>query len=190
MSEEKVWKIEEKDAFLEILRKRFHEHLYRHENLHWEDVARVLHNNDKAVKTLMEMENTGGEPDVALLDGSSDPLVFVDFSKESPIGRRSLCYDLEALEKRKANKPQHSAMELAKEMGMTLLTEEEYRVIQKLEKLDLKTSTWIITPDRIRRLGGALFCDRRYDTVFTYHNGADSYYGSRGFRGKLVLPRT
>jgi hypothetical protein len=137
---------------------------------------------------LAQMENTGGEPDVSNLhDG--EQIVFVDFSKESPSGRRSLCYDEEALENRKANKPKNSALGLAREMGIELLTEEEYRKIQELEAFDLKTSTWVKTPEKIRKLGGAIFCDRRYDTVFTYHNGADSYYASRGFRGKLSVPK-
>jgi len=190
MSVEKVWKMEEKDAFLALLHKRFHECMHRHENLDWEDVAHQLYENDRAVKTLMEMENTGGEPDALHWEERSDHLVFVDFAKESPSGRRSFCYDDEALEKRKTNKPADSAMGYSRKIGIELLREAEYRKLQEVEELDLKTSSWVITPENIRKLGGALFCDRRYNTVFTYHNGAESYYGSRGFRGKLVIPRT
>lgn len=181
---------DEKEKLMEILKKRFESNMHRHRNMKWEEVMDALLWREINIESLSLMEATGGEPDVMAFDDRAGEVVFVDFAKESPAGRRSLCYDTEALEKRKANKPQNSAMGLSKEMGIKLLTEEEYRKLQEIEKVDLKTSSWVKTPEKIRNLGGALFCDRRYDAVFTYHNGADSYYGSRGFRGKLVIMRT
>ena len=180
----------ETEKLLEILKNRFERNRHLHRSLQWEEVHSALLHDASAMWSISQMEATGGEPDVVMLEESSSTLIFVDVAKESPKGRRSLCYDREALEKRKANKPENSAMGLAKEMGIELLTEEEYRKVQKMEMLDLKTSSWVKTPEAIRKLGGAIFCDRRYNTVFTYHNGADSYYGSRGFRGKLRIERT
>jgi len=180
----------ETEKLLEILKNRFERNRHLHRSLQWEEVHSALLHDASAMWSISQMEATGGEPDLVMLEESSSTLIFVDVAKESPKGRRSLCYDREALEKRKANKPENSAMGLAKEMGIELLTEEEYRKVQKMEMLDLKTSSWVKTPEAIRKLGGAIFCDRRYNTVFTYHNGADSYYGSRGFRGKLRIERT
>jgi hypothetical protein len=181
---------DETEKLLEILKNRFERNRHLHRSLQWEEVHSALLHDASAMWSISQMEATGGEPDVVLLEESSSTLIFVDVAKETPKGRRSLCYDREALEKRKANKPENSAMGLAKDMGIELLTEEEYRKVQKMEMLDLKTSSWVKTPEEIRKLGGAIFCDRRYNTVFTYHNGADSYYGSRGFRGKLRIERT
>jgi len=190
MAERRTLTIEETDDLLEILQKRFESNMHRHRTLEWEEVLERLLLEEIYIRSLFQMEATGGEPDVMVFDDIAGEVVFVDFAKESPKGRRSLCYDTEALEKRKENKPQNSAMGLAKAMGIELLTEEEYRKAQEIEKLDLKTSSWVKTPEKIRKLGGAIFCDRRYDAVFTYHNGADSYYGSRGFRGKLLVMKT
>jgi hypothetical protein len=153
--------------------------------LDWAKVAAKLEANAEKLWSLNEMETTGGEPDVIGFDKKTGEFVFSDCSVESPKGRRSVCYDREALDARKENKPKDSAIDMATAMGVELLTEEEYRELQKLGDFDLKTSSWIKTPADIRKLGGALFCDRRYNTVFVYHNGADSYYGARGFRGSL-----
>ena len=190
MHDRRILTKDETEKLLEILKNRFERNRHLHRSLQWEEVHSALLHDASAMWSISQMEATGGEPDVVMLEESSSTLVFVDVAKESPKGRRSLCYDTEALEKRKANKPENSAMGLAKEMGIELLTEEEYRKVQKMEILDLKTSSWVKTPEEIRKLGGAIFCDRRYNTVFTYHNGADSYYGSRGFRGKLRIERT
>lgn len=190
MHDRRILTIDETEKLLEILKNRFKQNRHLHRSLQWEEVHSALLHDASAMWSISQMEATGGEPDVVMLEESSSTLVFVDVAKESPKGRRSLCYDTEALEKRKANKPENSAMGLAKDMGIELLTEEEYRKVQKMEILDLKTSSWVKTPEEIRKLGGAIFCDRRYNTVFTYHNGADSYYGSRGFRGKLRIERT
>lgn len=177
--------IEQRDELLKVLQDRFAKNMHRHEGIEWEDVqARLLENPGK-LWTLNEMERTGGEPDVVGYDEERDEYVFCDCSRESPKGRRSVCYDREALEKRKKHKPETSAMDMAQEMGIEILTEEQYRALQELDEFDLKTSSWIKTPAEIRKLGGALFCDRRYNHVFVYHNGADSYYGSRGFRGMM-----
>ncbi len=177
--------IEQRDKLLKVLQDRFAKNMHRHEGIEWEDVqARLLENPGK-LWTLNEMERTGGEPDVVGYDEERDEYVFCDCSRESPKGRRSVCYDREALEKRKKHKPETSAMDMAQEMGIEILTEEQYRALQELDEFDLKTSSWIKTPAEIRKLGGALFCDRRYNHVFVYHNGADSYYGSRGFRGMM-----
>lgn len=173
-------------ALLETLKKRFEANPERHEDIKWTEVELRLKESPDKLWSLHEMEKTGGEPDVVsrTQEGS---FLFHDCSPESPEGRRNLCFDQEALEKRRKNKPEGSAMQAAQEMGIAILSEEEYRELQELFPFDLKTSTWVQTPDKIRRLGGALFCDRRYDTVFVYHNGADSYYGARGFRGKLEV---
>ena len=177
--------IEQQEEILEILKKRFEKNMNRHEGFSWEDIVKRLEANEEKLWSLYEMERTGGEPDVVWYDEETGEYIFVDCSQESPTGRRSVCYDREALEKRKKHKPKTSAMDMAMEMGIEILTEEQYRELQKVGKFDLKTSSWVKTPDHIRKLGGAIFCDRRYDTVFMYHNGADSYYASRGFRGLL-----
>jgi len=170
---------------LSALKSRFEENVKRHHGLDWSDVQTKLEANPEKLWSLNEMERTGGEPDVVGHDQTMGEYIFYDCSAESPKGRRSLCYDREALESRKENKPKDSAMGMAAAMGIELLTEEQYRELQTLGNFDTKTSSWVITPDKIRKLGGAIFCDRRYDHVFTYHNGAESYYGSRGFRGML-----
>ncbi len=164
---------------------RFEKNKQRHKGLVWDHIKAKLDANKEKLWSLHEMERTGGEPDVTGYDKNSDEFIFYDCSAESPKGRRSLCYDQDALESRKENKPQHSAVGMATEMGITLLTESEYRDLQQLEKMDTKTSNWIITPDDIRKLGGALFGDHRYGKIFIYHNGAESYYAARGFRGAL-----
>ena len=157
----------------------------RHESADWAQVQKRLERSDEKLRSLHEMERTGGEPDVVGQDERTGEYIFYDCAAETPKGRRSLCYDGEALRSRKEHKPSGSALDLAAAMGVELLTEEEYRALQKLGAFDTKTSSWISTPARIRKLGGALFCDRRYDTVFVYHNGAESYYAARGFRGSL-----
>jgi len=174
------------DTLLQTLKARFDAHPRRHPGIAWSAVrSRLEAAPGSSLDSLQEMERTGGEPDVIGRQGRSGPFLFVDCSTESPAGRRSLCYDRQALDARKANKPKGSAMELAAELGVEILSEDEYRHLQTLGEFDRKTSSWIQTPPHIRALGGALFCDRRYDTVFTYHNGAESYYAARGFRAKL-----
>ncbi|MEL3962494.1 DUF4256 domain-containing protein [Lysinibacillus endophyticus] len=173
------------EELLEILKNRFEDNMVRHEDVQWEKVQEKLVANPEKLWSLNEMEATGGEPDIVGYDKETDEYIFYDCSAESPSGRRSVCYDHEALEKRKKNKPENSAINMATDMGIEILTEEQYRELQKLGNFDLKTSSWVKTPDNIRKLGGAIFCDRRYDTVFMYHNGADSYYAARGFRGSL-----
>ncbi|MBE2248137.1 MAG: DUF4256 domain-containing protein [Myxococcus sp.] len=170
------------DDLLSTLKARFEAHPHRHPGLAWAKVEARL--NARALATLEAMEASGGEPDVALIDGPG-VIVFVDCAEESPAGRRSLCFDREAWQARKEARPKSNALDVAAAMGVELLTEAEYRALQALEAFDAKTSSWVQTPDAIRALGGALFCDRRYDHVFTYHNGAQSYYAARGFRGKL-----
>lgn len=172
----------EQEELLKVLESRFNTHRERHENVSFEDVAAELSEEQLAV--LYNMETTEGEPDVIELDGE---LYFIDCSKESPKGRRSVCYDRAALEARKKYKPENSAVDLTNEIGCSLLTENDYRALQQFGDFDLKSSSWVATPENIRNLGGALFCDKRYNTVFLYHNGADSYYGARGFRGKLKV---
>lgn len=175
----------QRDDLLAVLKKRFEKNPQRHEAIDWSVVEERLKAEADRLWSLAEMERTGGEPDVIGRDESTGELIFVDCSAESPADRRSLCFDPDALEARKANKPADSATNLASAMGIELLTEKEYRQLQKLGEFDTKTSSWVKTPSRIRELGGALFCDRRYDTVFLYHNGAQSYYAARGFRGVL-----
>jgi len=172
-------------GLLKILEARFRENSSRHKGLEWDKVLTKLQANPEKLDSLDQMEETGGEPDVIEFDKKTGEYIFVDCAAESPKGRRSLCYDHEALEKRKEHKPVDSAVNMASEMGIEILDEDEYRHLQQLGKFDLKTSSWIKTPEAIRKLGGALFCDRRYDHVFTCHNGADSYYAARGFRGSL-----
>ncbi|GKV56541.1 hypothetical protein NCCP2222_24880 [Sporosarcina sp. NCCP-2222] len=176
---------EEIGELLQTLQTRFEQNKERHEELEWAAVEARLKANSEKLGSLYEMERTGGEPDVVGQDPESGEIIFYDCSKESPAGRRSLCYDRKALEARKKNKPENSAMDLAAAMGIEILSEAEYRKLQELGAFDLKTSSWVQTTSMIRKLGGALFCDRRYDTVFVYHNGADSYYAARGFRGSL-----
>lgn len=170
-----------------ILKCRFAKHKHRHNSLAWADVEARLAENLKSLRSLAAMEETGGEPDVIGRDDATGRFVFCDCSPETPRGRRSICFDRAALEARKENKPRTSAMEMAAEMGVELLTEEQYRALQALGEFDRKTSSWIATPSDIRALGGALFCDRRYGKVFLYHNGAESYYAARGFRGWLAV---
>ena len=175
----------EREELLRALKSRFDRNAQRHEGIAWADVQARLDANPAALKSLREMEAPGGEPDVIGQDAATGHVTFCDCAPESPSGRRSLCYDREALDARKENKPQGSAVEMAAAMGIALLTEAQYRQLQQLGDFDAKTSSWIGTPPAIRALGGALFCDRRYDTVFVYHNGAQSYYAARGFRGML-----
>jgi hypothetical protein len=170
---------------IKLLKARFEKNISRHKGLDWSKVQAKLEANTEKLWSLNEMEATGGEPDLIGFDKKTGEFIFYDCSPESPAQRRSICYDHEALEKRKENKPKNSAANMATEMGIAILTEEEYRELQKLGEFDLKTSSWVKTPAVIRKLGGALFCDRRYNTVFLYHNGADSYYAARGFRGSL-----
>ena len=177
----------QQDELLKILKVRFEKNMNLHKAIQWAEVeARLKINSDK-LWSLNEMEITGGEPDIIGYDKKKDEYIFCDCSAESPKGRRSICYDHEALESRKKHKPVNSAVEMAADMGIDLLTEDQYRDLQKLGSFDLKTSSWIVTPDSIRKLGGALFCDRRYNNVFVYHNGAESYYAARGFRGLLKI---
>lgn len=178
---------EQAAALLHTLRVRFEKNMKRHQDLSWEDVQAKLEANADKLWSLHEMEATGGEPDVVGRDDETGAFVFVDCAAESPKGRRSICYDNEALESRKEHKPKNSAAAMAEAMGIELLTEAQYRDLQQVGSFDLKSSSWVQTPERIRKLGGALFCDRRYDTVFVYHNGAESYYGARGFRGMLKV---
>lgn len=172
----------ELDSLLELLKKRFEKNTHRHKEIGWTNVRAKLSESPEKLWSLQAMENTGGEPDVVSYDQQKDEYLFVDCSPESPKGRRSLCYDREALEARKDHPPKNSAIDVAKEMGAELLTEEQYHELQKLGEFDLKTSSWLKTPDEIRRLDGAIFADRRYGRVFIYHNGAQSYYAVRGFR--------
>lgn len=175
------------EKILGILKTRFEKNMYRHEGLEWAKVEAKLEANTEKLWSLNEMEITGGEPDVIAYDKNADEYIFCDCSAESPKGRRGVCYDREALESRKEHKPENNAIDMASDMGIEILTEEQYRELQKLGNFDTKTSSWLKTPDNIRKLGGAIFCDRRYDTVFVYHNGAESYYGVRGFRGLLRI---
>ena len=178
---------DEKTELLTILQTRFEKNMDRHNNTKWQDVLSKLESNEQAVYSLKAMEVTGGEPDVIETDSSSETILFYDCSRETPTGRRKVCYDNAALEARKKFPPEASALELAEKMGIELLNESQYRKLQEAGEFDTKTSSWIKTPEDVRELGGALFCDRRYNTVFVYHNGADSYYASRGFRGYLSL---
>jgi len=185
ISNKKKLSAEQHSILLKELKTRFEKNKGRHKGIEWDNVQAKLEARPDKLWSLNEMEQSGGEPDVVSYDKKMDEYIFYDCSAESPKNRRSICYDDEALESRKEHKPENSAVEMATDMGVELLSEEEYRDLQKLGNFDTKTSSWIITPANIRKLGGALFCDRRYDTVFLYHNGAESYYAARGFRGKL-----
>lgn len=177
---------EQSEELLEVLKTRFEKNMHRHNDIEWGNKLQTkLGDYPEKLWSLNEMERTGGEPDVVGYDEKTGEYLFYDCSAESPKGRRSLCYDHEALEARKEFKPEDSAIMMAADMGIELLSEEQYRQLQNLGKFDLKTSSWVKTPPNIRKLGGALFCDRRYETVFVYHNGAESYYAARGFRGSL-----
>jgi hypothetical protein len=177
----------QQEELLKVLKSRFDKNMSRHKGIEWEKVRAKLEANPEKLWSLDEMERTEGEPDVVGQDKKTGEIIFMDCSPESPKGRRSICYDHEALEARKENKPENSAVMMAAEMGIELLSEEEYRELQKLGKFDAKTSSWVKTPADVRKLGGALFCDYRFGKVFLYHNGAESYYAARGFRGKLLV---
>lgn len=180
-------KTEQHEELLKALKARFEKNKSRHKDVEWAAVQAKLEASPEKLGFLQEMEKTGGEPDVVGHDKATGEYIFYDCSAESPAGRRSACYDREAHESRKENRPETNAMDMAAAMGIEMLSEEEYRELQKLGKFDLKTSSWVKTPPEIRKLGGALFCDRRYDHVFLYHNGASSYYAARGFRGSLKV---
>ncbi|MGE8036677.1 DUF4256 domain-containing protein [Lysinibacillus sp. NPDC093692] len=184
-NENKELLLEQREELLRTLKARFEKNMNRHKDFEWTEVQAKLEANTEKLWSLNEMEGTGGEPDVVGHDEKTGEYIFYDCSAESPKGRRSVCYDREALESRKKHKPENSAIDMATAMGIELLTEEQYRELQKLDNFDMKTSSWVQTPANIRKLGGAIFCDYRYDTVFVYHNGADSYYAARGFRGSL-----
>src|SRR6266436_7138198 len=183
----KEFSVEQREELLKALKDRFEKHMNRHKGLEWAKVQAKLEADTETLWSLHEMERTGGEPDVVGFDKETGEYIFYDWSAESPKGRRSLCYDREALESRKEHKPEDNAIGMADAMGIELLTEEQYRALQKLGNFDTKTSSWVKTPSAIRKLGGALFCDRRYDTVFVYHNGAESYYAARALRGSLKV---
>jgi hypothetical protein len=187
MENKKELSPEQQKVLIGILKTRFEKNMNRHTGLEWAKLQAKLEQESSKEKlwSLNEMERTGGEPDVVELDNNKDEYIFYDCSAESPKGRRSICYDLEALESRKEFKPGNNAIGMAADMGIELLSEEQYRELQKFGNFDTKTSSWVKTPSEIRKLGGAIFCDRRYDHVFVYHNGAESYYGVRGFRGLL-----
>ncbi len=187
MASKKSLKSAERDELLQTLKARFEKHMNRHKNLAWADVQKKLETSTDKLWSLKEMEKTGGEPDVVGYDKKSGEIIFVDCAAESPKGRRSSCYDREGLESRKEHKPENNAIDMAAAMGVELLNEEQYRELQQLGNFDTKTSSWLKTPPQIRKLGGAIFGDYRYGTVFIYHNGAQSYYSSRGFRGRLVV---
>lgn len=185
ISSNKELSVEQREELLKTLKARFEKNMHRHDGLEWAKVQAKLDANSEKLWSLYEMERTGGEPDVVDYDEQKDEYIFYDCSAESPKGRRSFCYDREALEARKQHKPENNVIDMATDMGIELLTEEQYRALQKLENFDKKTSSWVQTPSDIRKLGGALFCDYRFGHVFLYHNGADSYYAARGFRGSL-----
>jgi uncharacterized protein DUF4256 len=185
MKSNKKLSAKETEELVSTLKARFEKNMNRHKILQWAKVQARLEANNEKLWSLKEMERTGGEPDVVSHDNKTGEYIFFDCSAESPKGRRSFCYDREALNSRKEHKPANNAIDAAAEMGIKLLSEEQYRQLQQLGNFDTKTSSWVETPDKVRKLGGALFCDRRYDTVFVYHNGAESYYAARAFRGSL-----
>lgn len=178
---------DEQEELIHILKSRFEKNMTRHPQVEWDKVQAKLEASPEKLWSLHEMENTGGEPDIIDYDEKTDEYIFFDCATESPKGRRSVCYDREALESRKKHKPENNAIDMATAMGIEILTEEQYRTLQKRGNFDMKTSSWIQTPSAIRKLDGALFCDYRYENVFVYHNGASSYYSSRGFRGSLKV---
>jgi len=178
---------EQREELIKVLKARFEKNMNRHQGIEWDKLKAKLEDDTEKLWSLREMERTGGEPDVVALDNQTDEYIFYDCAAESPKGRRSLCYDREALETRKEYKPENTAVDVADAMGIELLTEDQYRELQKLGNFDMKTSSWVKTPAEIRQHGGAVFCDRRYDHVFLYHNGAESYYAARGFRGLLKV---
>lgn len=177
----------QREELLKVLKTRFEKNTKRHKGIEWAKIQAKLEKNTEKLLSLNEMELSGGEPGVVGIDKKTGEYIFYDCAPESPKGRRSLCYDYEAWESRKQHRPDSNAVDMATTMGIELLTEEQYRELQKLGEFDLKTSSWVKTPENIRKLGGAIFCDRRFDTVFTYHNGAESYYAARGFRGLLKV---
>ncbi len=177
----------QRNALLTILEARFEKNMKRHNKLKWKNILDALLKSPEKLWSINEMEKTGGEPDVVVIDNKIETYIFCDCSPESPEGRRSLCFDDDALKSRKSNKPKNSAIQMAEDMGIQILTEDDYRALQQTGEYDSKTSSWIQTPGDIRKLGGALFADRRYGRVFTFHNGADSYYASRGFRGMVKI---
>jgi len=185
MKKKKNLSPEHRNELLKELKERFEENMSRHKGIKWGDVQKKIEANPDKLWSLAEMERTGGEPDVVGFDKKTGEFIFYDCAEQSPVGRRSICYDPQALESRKEHKPKHSAIGMAVEMGINILTEEQYYDLQKTGEFDTKTSSWIATPSDIRALGGAICCDRRYGRVFTGHNGAESYYGVRGFRGSL-----
>ncbi|RPI06033.1 MAG: DUF4256 domain-containing protein [Ignavibacteriae bacterium] len=185
MQKAKDLKSKQREELLKALKARFEKNMNRHKGLEWVHVQATLETNPEKLWSLNEMERTGGEPDIVGYDKKTGKYIFYDFAEESPKGRRSVCYDRKALESRKEFKPNNTALDMAAAMGIEILTEEQYRELQTLGHFDTKTSSWVRTPAEIRKLGGALFCDRRYDHVFVYHNGAESYYAARAFRGML-----
>lgn len=187
IANKKKLSVEQRSALLGILKARFAKNMDRHKGLEWAKVQAKMEANNEKLWSLNEMEKTGGEPDIVGYDKKTGEYIFYDCSAESPAGRRSLCYDRKALEARKEHKPKDNAIDMATAMGIELLTEAQYRDLQQLGNFDTKTSSWIIAPANIRKLGGAIFCDRRYNTVFVYHNGAESYYAGRAFRGSLRI---
>ena len=187
MAAKKQISTEETSELLQTLKKRFEKNMNRHETLDWSKIEEKLNSDPSKLWSLYQMENSGGEPDVVDYDEKTDEYIFFDCSTETPKNRRSFCYDREALDSRKENKPQNDVITVAQEMGVEILSEEQYRYLQTLGEFDLKTSSWVKTPKEIRELGGAIFCDRRYNTVFVYHNGANSYYAARAFRGILKV---
>lgn len=187
MENTKELSVEQREELIGLLKARFGKNMDRHKGIEWVKLQAKLEANTEKMWSLNEMERTGGEPDVVGYDKTTDEYIFYDCSAESPKGRRSVCYDREALESRKEHKPENSAIDMAISMGIELLTEEQYRELQKLGNFDTKTSSWVKTPSGIRKRGGAIFADFRYNNVFVYHNGAESYYGARGFRGSLRI---
>lgn len=187
MTKKKQLNAEQTIVLFEILKKRFETNMHRHQGVNWVDIEDKLKQKSEKLWVLNQMEETGGEPDMVSFDSKSSEIVFYDCAVETPKGRRSLCYDRAALDARKEHKPENNAVDVAEAMGIELLTEEQYRQLQLVEHFDLKTSSWVKTPEDVRKLGGAIFCDSRYGRVFTYHNGAQSYYATRGFRGRLNL---
>ncbi|MBN1144134.1 MAG: DUF4256 domain-containing protein [Bacteroidales bacterium] len=178
---------QQRQELLSAVKDRFEKNMHRHKQLKWTEIQARLDSKPEKLRTLYEMEKTGGEPDVVYYDNCTNEYHFFDCSAESPTGRRNTCYDRQAMESRKEHAPQYNALDMAVAMGIEMLSEEQYRELQRLGDFDLKTSSWVKTPQDIRKLGGALFCDRRYNHVFVYHNGASSYYASRGFRGKVTI---